>query len=321
MGTAALHHWIALTAAVTLFFLLLAVFWLVRGLRQRREDRLMQRVGVEPVEDKQPNIRIRSKKEPLRGWISSLPLVQRIRLVLERSGLHISLSRLAAAGAVAAVLTGLLTVVATESVILALTMSAATVLGIYGVIARRQGIRVKQVSAQLPTALEMMIFSMRAGQNLEEAIRAAAVEVEAPLSTELARCYQEYEMGRPIEAALQQARIRWQPVRTFASFVEAVVVLKRTGGNIIEVMELLVESLESQTTFEAKYRALTAEGRLSGTVLMLLPLLVLVIQILLSPQQLAAMLKDGMGQWVLITAVGLWATGIAWVARLVRPVQ
>jgi tight adherence protein B len=316
-----LSQWIAVALAIAVFFFLLALFWLVRGLTRRKEEFLMHRLGVEPEVEKEPAIRIRSAAEEHEGRIAATSAVRSLAAYLERCGFSIQVGRFIAVSAMSCSVVGILAVLVTGSSLSGPVMAAVALLAIYIVVSRRHGKRVQQINDQLPTALEMMIFSLRAGQNLEDAIKTAADEVEQPLSAELQRCHQEYVMGRPIESALQQLRVRWRPVRALTSFVEAVVVLKRTGGNIIEVMETLVENLRAHAAFEARHRALTAEGRTSGMILMLLPLAILVIQTTMAPKQLLSMLADETGRLFLFLAVGLWLLGILWVSHLVRPTR
>lgn len=317
-----LSQWIAVALAIAVFFLLLALFWLVRGLSRRKEEFLMHRLGVEPeVEKEEPAIRIRSAADEHKGRIAAMSVVRALAAYLERCGFSVPVGRFIGVSAVSCGFVGILAVLVTGSPLTGPVMAVVALLAIYIVVARRHGKRIQQINDQLPTALEMMIFSLRAGQNLEDAIKTAADEVEQPLSAELQRCHQEYAMGRPIEFALQQLRVRWRPVRALTSFVEAVVVLKRTGGNIIEVMETLVENLRAHAAFEARHRALTAEGRTSGAILMLLPLAILVIQTTMAPQQLLSMLRDDTGRLFLLLAVGLWLLGILWVSHLVRPTR
>jgi tight adherence protein B len=305
-----LSQWIALALGIALFFLLLALFWLARGARRRREELLIARLGIAPGPGQGPAIRIRSAAEERHSALTAY---------LERCGYTVPAGRLLGACAAGSALAGLVAALATGSPLAGPVVAAVALLVVRIVIARRHGRRVRQVTEGLPVALELMILGLRAGQSLEQAIRSAAVEVEPPLSAELERCCQEHAMGRSVESALEQLRARWRPVRALATFVEAVVVLKRTGGNMIEVLETLVEGLRARATLEARHRALTSEGRTSGVILMLLPVAALVIQTTMAPEQLHAMAADGTGRLYLALAGALWLSGALWVSRLVRP--
>jgi tight adherence protein B len=141
-----------------------------------------------------------------------------------------------------------------------------------------------------------------------------------PLSIELKRCVEEYELGRPIEEALLSLSLRLEPCRALRTFVEAVLVLKQTGGNLIEIIDQIVDSMRAQAAYEAKYRALTAEGRTSGMILGALPLLILAAIVLVQPDYLGSLLADSAGMTIIALAGGLWLAGVVWLARLARPI-
>jgi tight adherence protein B len=84
-------------------------------------------------------------------------------------------------------------------------------------------------------------------------------------------------------------------------------------------MERIVSTLRAQAAYEARYRALTAEGRTSGLILGSLPLLILAAVLIVQPGYLASLFKSGPGRVVFSIAFALWMLGIAWLMRLVRP--
>jgi len=198
-------------------------------------------------------------------------------------------------------------------------ISGITAMVIFLVVSGRRTKRLNEIDHQLPKALELMMIGLRAGQTLEDTIRYAAEELQPPLAVELGRCAEEYEMGRPIEESLSNMAARLSPCRALGTFVESVLVLKQTGGNIIEIIEQIIDGLRAQAAFEARYRALTAEGRTSGIILGALPVLVLAIVLLVQPGYLGLLLENSTGRGIIMLAAGLWALGIMWLMRLVKP--
>ncbi len=295
---------VAVSGAIALFFFTMAIFFAVRVWRRQREERLSQRiVGAE--QRPAPVLRIRDLEDRARG------LGRRLRSSLAQAGVETPPARFLLQSALLVGLVMLLAGLQTGSLLSGLVFGALAVVGIQLYISRRRNRRLAQMDRQIPTALEVMMFSLRAGGTLEE----------APLSHKLRRCYDEYALGRPIEASLQQLRARWISVRAIYSFVEGVTVLKRTGGNLIEVMGAIIENLRAQAAYEARHRALTSEGRISGKILMALPLLTLSFQAVTAPAQLRALFATSSGRLVLLLAAVLWLLGVVWVSRLVRPAR
>jgi tight adherence protein B len=305
----AVQRWFALFGGCSLFFVLMGLFWLFRGAIARKREQLATRL----LGDQPAAIRIKARR--LRDDEAS-----KLHLLLERAAVGINPHGFLAicAGAVLFVtLAGVLSLNAPAGLVLGVAAAVA----VYFAVRLRADKRIQAVARQFPPALEMVTLSLRAGRGLEESIRLAAEQVEAPLSVELRRCYEECSMGKPVEEALAQLGTRWEPVRGIGLFVEAVAVLKQTGGNLVEVLDSIRKHVRSREAYESKHRAMTSEGRLSGRILMALPLVALVIQVFMAPEELKQMLASGGGRMVLLAACVLWGLGVLWVAKLTRPAR
>lgn len=307
---------LAILSGLALLFLLQAVFWWRRSWRQRRADALQEQLRPREFSGallgQQP-------EEAGVGWLGRQGWVKHLAPVLSQAGIDGTAERfvLRAAG-------GLLGVSVFGSLVgrgpvagLALGLLAA--IGVGGYVAGRRRSRLTALDAQLPQALELMALSLRAGQTLEGGIRLVSVETADPLGGELRRCYQEYELGRPIEQALVQMGQRLDASRSLFTFVEAVLVLKQTGGNLVEVIDKIGATLRAQASYEARFRALTAEGRLSGVILAAMPLLVVVGVLLSEGSYFTPLVTREGGRWFLGIAVVLWGLGVFWMSRLLRP--
>lgn len=309
-----LQEWTAFFAAVALFCGAQGAFWFIRALSRKEEEQLGRRlrgqVGAEQAAE--GGIKIRRLTSATEGAL------ERLRTRVERLGIG-SLSALVSRVGLLLLVVVVAVVLITGSPVAALSAGLVSLVGVQVYLGRRHAKLIALMDGQVPRALDLMVFSLRAGNGLEEAIRLAAEQVDAPLSPELRRCYQEAAMGRPIEAALEQLRSRWIGVTALGFFVEAVTVLKRTGGNLVEVLERMGTNLRAQAAFRAKHRALTAEGRMSGKILMALPFLSVGLQAVFAPQQLRELFDSQGGQLVLGAAALMWFAGAMWISRLTRP--
>jgi tight adherence protein B len=311
---------IGFCAALALFCGTQALFWRWRRQRRRREARLIQRMRASAFVDAEIDD---GWRRPGRGgggsWLDRLRGVQRLEVVLAQAGMTVSARRfLSILGAVLALVLVAVTVV-TANIISGAVFDLVFVVFVYIYVSARRRKRIGRIDEQLPQALELMIFGLRAGHPLEQAIQFVSTEMPDPLGTELRRCYEEYEMGRALEAALVDLSQRLDTSRALRTFVEAVVVLKQTGGNLVEVMEQIISTLRAQAAYEARYRALTAEGRTSGLILGALPLLILAAVLLVQPGYLGSLFSSSSGRIVLAVAFLLWGLGVIWLMRLVRP--
>lgn len=310
---------IGVVVSIALFSAMQALYWYLRGRRRRVTSDLRDRVyGRGEGGSTAGGIRIRGRDadEP-----DDNALMRRVAEVLTQGGFRAQPGRFLGLAGASTLGAFVLVALATGSALSGLAAAAFAVFALYVYVTRRRDQRLKQFDTQLPRALELMVFGLQAGHALEEALHLAADEVGQPLSSELARCYEEYSLGRPIESALEQMRERWRSVGALNALVEAVVLLKRTGGNLVEVLETLNEGLRAQAAYEARHRALTAEGRLSAFILMGLPFVGLLTQALLSPGQLTSMVRDGGGQVLLAIGFLMWLVGSLWVLQLTKPAR
>jgi tight adherence protein B len=96
-------------------------------------------------------------------------------------------------------------------------------------------------------------------------------EMAAPISVEFARAYEEQNLGIPIEVALRNM-VKRIPNLDLKFFVTAVAIQRQTGGDLAEIIDKICEVVRERFKILGMVQALTAEGRLSGAVLMALPI-------------------------------------------------
>ena len=105
--------------------------------------------------------------------------------------------------------------------------------------------RSRKLSEQLPDALDMMARSLRAGHALSSAFKMVATEMPAPISLEFARAFEEQNLGLPFERAIAQMTKRAPDNRDLKIFAVSVIVQKETGGNLVEIIEKIAETIRA----------------------------------------------------------------------------
>lgn len=130
--------------------------------------------------------------------------------------------------------------------------------------------RVLKIQSQLPDGLMMMASSMRAGLGFGPAMESLAKDIEPPLAEEFSLILREQRMGVKPDEALEHFNVR-VPIPDVTLFVSAVNISRDIGGNLAESLALLSETLRRRLIMEGKIRALTAQGRLQGIVMALMP--------------------------------------------------
>src|SRR5581483_4646397 len=136
--------------------------------------------------------------------------------------------------------------------------------------------RLKSFAAQLPDALELVARALRAGHALGAGMHVVAEEMPSPISDEFGRVYEEQNLGITLEDAMKGMCDR-VPNLDLRFFVTAVAIQRQTGGDLAEILDKIGYVVRERYKILGQVKALTAEGRLSGVVLVALPPFLLVV--------------------------------------------
>jgi tight adherence protein B len=169
--------------------------------------------------------------------------------------------------------------------------------------------RSTKLSEQLPDALDMMGRSLRAGHALSSSFKMVASELPAPVSLEFARAFEEQNLGLPFEKAIAQMVKRCPTNRDLKIFAVSVIVQKETGGNLVEIIEKIAETIRQRYRFFGKLDTLTAEGRMSSYILGALPILTGFFIAFTNPPYVMLLFTTHMGNMIFGYAVVSWLVG------------
>jgi tight adherence protein B len=135
---------------------------------------------------------------------------------------------------------------------------------------KRKQKRVKQFVEAMPEAVELIGRALRAGHGLASGLHLVAEEMQGPIADEFNRVFEEQNLGIPIELSLRNMADRI-PVMDVRFFVIAIIIQRATGGDLAEVLDKIGRLIRQRYELLGHVKALTAEGRLSGIVLLALP--------------------------------------------------
>lgn len=203
------------------------------------------------------------------------------------------------------------------SVVLALVFAALAPLGAKALLAFRTARRRGRFSAQLDDTLQLISGSLRAGYGLVQALDGVARDLEEPTSEEFARIVNETRLGRDLGPALEQTADRMRS-DDFRWAAQAIMINRETGGNLAEVLENVAGTIRERNEIRRQVQALSAEGRLSATVLSLLPIVVFVAVLLLQPTYFTIFFTTIVGVLALGACLVLLTVGIFWMYRVTR---
>jgi len=168
--------------------------------------------------------------------------------------------------------------------------------------------RLKKFAAQLPDAMELVARALRAGHSLAAGMHVVAEEMPAPICKEFGRVYEEQNLGIPLEESLKGMCDR-VPNLDLRFFVTSVAIQRQTGGDLAEILDRIGYVIRERFKILGQVKALTAEGRLSGIVLIALPIGLFLLMLVMKPDYIELLWKDEMGVKMSIGAVVLMLIG------------
>jgi tight adherence protein B len=177
--------------------------------------------------------------------------------------------------------------------------------------------RLKAFAVQLPDALDMLARSLRAGQSLQAGLNLVSNEIAAPLGKEFGRVFEEQNLGIPLDETLDTLTRR-VPNLDLKFFATAVILQRQTGGDMAEILDKIARLIRERFQIWGQVQALTGEGRLSGIVLMALPIVLLVAVWIINREYVMLLFTDPMGQRMLVGAVILQVLGALVIRKIVN---
>jgi tight adherence protein B len=291
----------------------------VRFLSERRQEELRRRLQALGGGDNAGLSLLRKGRMSTVPFVDDLlrgmPVLERLELLLDQAQVTLTVAQLvtySGVAALAAVTLSVLFLPPLAAIPLALAAAVTPTFVVYGI--REQ--RSRKLSEQLPDALEMMSRSLRAGHALSSAFKLVATEMPMPICVEFGRAFEEQNLGLSFEKAVLQMTVRAPNNQDMKIFAVSVIVQKETGGNLVEILEKIADTIRGRFRFYGKLRALTAEGKVSGIVLAVLPIGTSLVISILNPSYMAGLFNTQIGRNALLYGCISWLVGIIWLRKM-----
>lgn len=181
----------------------------------------------------------------------------------------------------------------------------------------RTGRRRAAFADQLDDTLQLVSGNLRAGHGLTQALDSVARYADPPTSEEFSRIVNETRIGRDLGVALANTAVRMRS-EDFSWAAQAIGVNRETGGNLAETLQRTAATIRERNQIRRQVKALSAEGRLSAIILIVLPIAVFLGVLVLRPSYLAPFFENIFGWIALATAAVLMIIGTVWMLAAVR---
>ena len=276
------------------------------------------------TETEEPHVDLLMNPDDKKRSDETMPLAKavhsKLNLILTESGMDWTMSRLlvftGAAFAVGLLLGGLIPFQAPVAVKSGVAACGLAWLPLFYV-KRARGKRLDGMEAQLPDALDFLARSMRAGHAFTISLEMVGEEIADPLGQEFRALFNEQNLGASLDRSLANfgKRVPLADVRFFSS---AVLLQRQTGGNLGEVLGRLSHIIRERFRLKGQVKATSAHGRLTATILTVLPLATLGGLVITSPGYLSPLITEPLGRKLVMAGVVCQILGNIVIRRIIR---
>jgi tight adherence protein B len=314
---------VLVSLAVMLGALSLALFWewVSQARRRKAVSRRLENLGSEgmgAIGEAGASVLRREQSE---GWTRALstrlPHVRDIRILLEQAALDWTVQGylVRSAGFSLALALGTLVLSGVWAVVLLMAFIGALLPYLH--VRRKQRVRLDAFEEFLPEAVDLLGRAVRAGHPLSSGLRMVGDEAQEPVAGEFRRVFEEQRFGLAFDDAFlgMADRVPLVDVRIFAT---AVLIQREVGGNLAEILDKLSYVIRQRFTIQRQLNVYTAQGRLSGLILSLLPVGVGFVMFLLNPEYVLELFRNPFGRFMVGGAVVFQMIGYLWIRKIVN---
>lgn len=175
----------------------------------------------------------------------------------------------------------------------------------------------KRFSTLLPDAMDLVSRALRAGHSITAALDLVGQEIADPVGKEFRRVSEEQNLGLPLRDALLNLAER-VPIPDVKFLVAAMLIQRETGGNLVEVLDKTTTLLRERIRLQGEIRIYTAQGRLTGWILCLLPIFMFFALTAVNPDYTKPLTEEPAGQHLLIAGAVLMFLGILTIRKIIQ---
>ncbi|MFC5863791.1 type II secretion system F family protein [Acidicapsa dinghuensis] len=250
-------------------------------------------------------------------WLSKIELAPRLRLMLYQANLKWTAGGLILMCLLAFMVSSYLVNLKLNNSLIAIL--AGLVLGAFPFlfVLFKRGRRFKKFETELPESLDLMVSALRVGHSLNSALSLVSKECPDPVSTEFRICYDEQNYGLELRTAMDNLTTR-VPLQDLKIVITAILIQKESGGNLAEVLQNTAHVIRERFRLKRQIMTHTAQGRLTGIILTLLPPVLGILIFLINPQLISLLWTRAIGIKLLWASLGMTILGGLWISKIVN---
>jgi len=240
-----------------------------------------------------------------------------LRSLVDRSGLRLTAGALLLMSACLALAAFEICILLRVGVAAGIIAGGAAAIAPFLFVQYKANKRTDRFEELFPEALGLIVRALRAGHAFTTGLSMAAEEMDDPVGPEFRLLYEQQNFGMPLEDALRDFGQRI-PLIDARFFVTAVLTQRQAGGNLAEVLENLIAVVRDRFKVKRQIRVVTAHARITGSVLMVLPIVCALLMLVLAPAHMKVLWTDPLGLRALWVGILLQIIGVLLIRRIIR---
>jgi len=187
----------------------------------------------------------------------------------------------------------------------------------YLVVRAKRKKRLNTLEEQFPESLDFLARSMRAGHAFSISLEMLGEEMDDPLGQEFRALFNEQNLGAPVDIALRNFALR-VPLLDVRFFTSSVLLQKQTGGNLSEILSRLAYIIRERFRLKGQVRACSAHGRITASILTLMPIATMLGLLFVAPGYLQGMANDSDGKYMIGGAIVAQLLGNFFIKKIIN---
>lgn len=312
---------------VLLFGLLLvmtfgALIWVLKPTKTESDvQRLLSSIGRTYGLDVDGTTILKEESLSSIPWLDALlrhiPASLSLRLLIIQAGRSWTVAAVLLGSLASALLAGWVSSIFIQALLLVLLVGGAVGSAPYAYLFWQRAARFRRFEEILPQAIDLMSRALKAGHTVTSMIEMVSQEIPEPVASEFRTIFEEQNLGLPMREAILNLARR-VPIDDVRFLSTALLVQKETGGNLAEILDKTGFIMRERLRLKGQVRIYTAQGRVSGWVLCLLPFAMVLLMSIVNPQYEKKLWTDPRGLHLVYAGLVMMAIGIYFIRKIVN---
>ncbi|WHH60535.1 type II secretion system F family protein [Petroclostridium sp. X23] len=177
--------------------------------------------------------------------------------------------------------------------------------------------RIKQLNDQLGDAITLVSNSLKAGYSFFQAVDTASGEMSGSIAEEFMQLKKEVNLGLSTEQALENLVKRVES-DDLELVVTAIMIQRQVGGNLAEILDNISETIQERVRIKGEVRTLTAQGRMSGIIIGIIPPAMGAVLAVINPEHIGVLFTRKLGLLMIVCSVIMELMGIYFINKIVK---